>query len=209
MSVAHKPIGIVRAQYPRKLSPRPVPGQAYLQPAIEAMARVHAERNRAVFALTAPHRRAGTTYVVNLLAAELVRQFECTVAIVPPEALKGSDPGRLPQGFTEDSPGVWSAVPDKALEQLPDFALENIWISRGAADFDFVLIDCPALTSNSFAARFAYTVDGMFLVVEAGVTKVQQIRAAARSLTGTGSHLHGIVLNRRTYPIPKALYQLL
>jgi hypothetical protein len=208
MSAAPKPIG-VPAPVPRKPALKLARPDAYLQGAIEAMARVHAERGRAIFALTSANKGAGTTYIVNLLAQELVRQFDCTVAIVGPDALKGADPKQLPQGFIEESPHVWSAVADKALAQMPDFALENIWISRGAQNFDFVLIDCPSLASNSQTVRWANTAHGVFLIVEAGVTKRYQIESATRTLQATGSHLQGIILNRRTYPIPKALYKLL
>ena len=212
MSAAPRPFkgpAVVPAVASRKVPSKPARGPVFLQPAVEAMVRVYAERGRAVFALAAPNRGAGTSYVVNLLAQELVRQFDCTVAIVPSDALKGTDPKQLPQGFMEDSPKVWSAVADKALERMPDFALENVWISRGAQNFDFVLLDCPALASNAQTVRWASGADGMFLVVEAGVTKAPQIQLAQRSLVATGSNLQGIILNRRTYPIPKVFYKLL
>ena len=173
------------------------------------MARIRAERGRCEFAFAAPHRRAGTTYVVNLLAEELVAQFDAKVAVVPTEALKGCDPKRLPQGFTEQSPKLWTAVPDETLEHRPDFALENMWVSPGEHDFDFVLIDCPALDSNAQALRWAAEVDGLVLVVEAGVTRVEQIETAQRLLQSAAGRLAGTILNRRTYPIPKFLYKLL
>ena len=194
-------------QRKKKSGLRPMRG--FVQGAIETMARVHAERGRCVFAFTAPNRRAGTTYVVNLLAGELVSQFDATVAVVPAEALKGCDPKRLPQGFTEQSPNLWTAVPDETLEHMPDFALENVWISPGAQNFDFVLVDCPALDNSPQALRWASEVDGMLLVVEAGVTRVEQIETAQRLLQTSAGRLTGIILNRRTYPIPRFLYKLL
>jgi len=207
LSAAPKPVAVPAAA-PRKPAAKPAYVETYLQGAIEGMSRVHRERGRAVFALTSPNKGAGTTYVANLLAQELVRQFDCTVAVIGSDSMKGSDPKHLPQGFVEDSPGIWSAVPDRALEQMPDFALENIWISRGAQNFDFVLVDCPSLASNSQTARWANAANGVFLVVEAGVTKVHQIESAKRSLEATGSHLQGIIL-KRTYPIPRVLYKLI
>ena len=173
------------------------------------MARVHAERGQCVFAFTAANRRAGATYVVNLLAEELVAQFDATVAVVPTEALKGCDPKRLPQGFTEQSPNLWTAVPDEALEHMPDFALENVWISPGPHNFDFVLVDCPALDTNPLALRWASEVDGVVLVIEAGETRLEQIVTAQRLLKTAAGRLVGIILNRRTYPIPRFLYKLL
>jgi Mrp family chromosome partitioning ATPase len=173
------------------------------------MARVRKQHGKSVFAVTAPHRRAGSSYVVNLLAGELASRLEATVAVMPAETLKGGDPKHLPQGFVEHSPGVWTAVPDQTLEQMPDFALENVWISPGANNFDFVLLDCPAIDGNSQVMRWTSWADGVLLVVEAGVTRINQIEAAERALETSGSRLEGIILNRRSYPIPNFLYKLL
>src|SRR5882724_5707630 len=79
------------------------PPRAFLQAAIETMVRIHSERGRCVYSVTAPNRRAGVTYVVNLLAKELASQLGAKVAVISSEALKGCDPGHLPQGFTEQS----------------------------------------------------------------------------------------------------------
>ena len=192
---------------PKTTSARPA--RAFVQGVIETMARMHAERGRCVIVFTAPNRRAGTSYVVQLLAEELASQFESTVAVVPTEALKGCDPKHLPQGFVEQSHNLWTAVADQALEQMPEFALENVWVSPGNHSFDYVLIDCPSLDSSAQALRWAATVDGVILVVQAGVTRIEQIETAQRLLQTSSGHLAGIVLNRRTYPIPKFLYKIL
>ena len=136
-------------------------------------------------------------------------QFDCTVAVIPTDAIKGSDPRHLPQGYMERSPSIWTAVPDRELQQMPDFALENVWISTTGQNFDFVLVDCPSLATNSQALRWTGAADGVFLVVEAGATQISQIEAAHRMLRTSKSRLEGIILNRRTYPIPKFLYKLL
>jgi len=186
------------------------PAGVFLDNVVETMARVRAETGRGLFVLTAPHRKAGTTYVIDLLAKELTLQLDATVAVIPGEALKGTDPKRLPQGYIEHSQNIWTAVPDQSLDQMPDFALENVWVSPGKPNFDFILVDCPAITGNLQTVRWANAADGVFLVVEAGVTKVDQIEAAERALHGgPGKRLKGIVLNRRTYPIPSFLYRLL
>ena len=193
----------------RKKTNAPRVSRGFLQPCVEAMARVHSEKGRCVFAFTAPNRHAGTTHVVSLVAGELLAQFDATVAIVPTEALKGCDPKRLPQGFTEQSPNLWTAVPDETLQHMPDFALENVWISPGSHNFDFVLIDCPALSVNPVALRWAGEVDGIVCVVQAGVTRVDQIQSAQRLLEASSTKLAGMILNRRTYPIPNFLFKLL
>ncbi len=188
---------------------KPAQYPSYLQRVIETMARVRSEREQGVFAFTAPNRGAGTSYVINLLATELAKQFDCTVAVIPTEAIKGADPRKLPQGYIEHAPKIWTAVPDRELEQMPDFALENVWISTTGQNFDFVLVDCPALAGNSQALRWTAAADGVFLIVEAGVTQISQIESAQRMLHTANSRFEGIVINRRTYPIPKFVYQLL
>ena len=185
------------------------PSRSFVQGAIEAMARTRAEKGHCTFAFTAPNRRAGTTYVVSLLADELVAQFDATVAVVPADALKNCDPKRLPQGFTEQSHKLWKAVPDETLEHMPDFALENVWISADAKNFDFILIDCPSLDFNPLALRWASEVDGVVLVLQAGETRLEQIDTAQRLLRSSPGRLAGMILNKRTYPIPKFLYKLL
>ena len=194
---------------PRKRTALRPAARAFLQGAVETMARVRGEKGRSIFAFTAPHGRSGTSYIVNLLAEELVAQFDGTIAVIPSEALKGCDPKRLPQGYTEKSPGLWTALADETLQHLPDFALENIWISPGVQSFDFVLVDCPALESIPLALRWASEVDGVVLIVEAGVTRVDQVETSQRLLQTSGGRLVGMILNRRTYPIPKFLYKLL
>lgn len=206
MNAALKPTPV---SPPRKRRMGPRRSYAFVQEAVECMARVRGGLGRCVFAVVAPNRGAGTSHVVNVLAEELAWQFDASIAVVPTEALQGCDPRRLPQGFTEKSPNLWTAVPDETLHGMPDASLSNVWISAGAYSFDFVLIDCPALDVNPVGLRWAEQADGVLLVVEAGVTPVERIEAAERLLQGSTSRLAGMILNRRTYPIPKFLYRLL
>jgi len=57
--------------------------------------------------------------------------------------------------------------------------------------------------------RWTNSADGVFLVVAAGMTHVNQIEETQRLLKASASRLEGIILNRRNYPIPKFLYKLL
>ena len=182
---------------------------SFVQGAIEAMERVRAEHGRCVFVFTAPSRKTGTTYVVNMIAEELTAQFDATIAVIPTEALKGCDPKKMPQGYVEQAPKLWAAVPDEALNHMPDFALESVWISPGANGFDFVLVDCPALEASPVALRWAAEVDGVVMVVQAGSTRIDQIESAQRLLQSSAGKLKGMILNRRTYPIPRFLYKIL
>jgi hypothetical protein len=183
--------------------------RAFLDGVLDKMVLIHDERGPGMFAFAAPYWRTGTTHVVNLVADELVRRYRCTVAVMPTAALKESSPSDLPQGFLERSPGVYAAASDAELHHLSDAALEKVWIRPAARDFDFILVDCPALLCGAQALQWTNAADGVFLVVAAGQTHVNQIEEAQRLLKDSGSRLEGIVLNRRSYPIPELLYKLL
>jgi hypothetical protein len=170
-------------------------GRAFLDGVIDKMAQLHGERGARLFAFAAPHWRAGTTHVVHLVAEELARRYRCTVGVLPAEVLKDSHPAQLTPEFEECSPGVYVATANR--EHGPNYS------------FDFTLFDCPALLKGAQALQWTNAADGVFLVVAAGLTHVNQIEESQRLLKMSASRLEGLVLNRRSYPIPKALYKLL
>jgi hypothetical protein len=176
----------------------------FLDGVIDTMVQLHGERGAGVFAFVAPHWRAGTTHVVNLVAEELAQRFRCTVGVMPRATLKEGH-----QSFFERSAGVYVAASNAELQGMPDVALENVWINPGVKDFDFTLVDCPALLGGPQALRWTNSADGVFLVVTAGQTHVNQVQEAQRLLKDSASRLEGIILNRRSYAIPELLYKLL
>ena len=182
---------------------------AFLDGVIDRMMQLRTERGSGLFAFAAPHWRTGTTHVVNLLADELVLRYRCSVAVMPTAALKDSHPAQIAENFLERSPGIYVAASNAELQHLSDVALEKVWTSPATTDFDFTLIDCPALLTGTEALRWTHAAAGTFLVVAAGITHMNQIEEAQRLLKISASRLEGIVLNRRSYPIPKALYKLL
>ncbi|MGH9467062.1 MAG: GumC family protein, partial [Terriglobales bacterium] len=64
------------------------------------------------------------------------------------------------------------------------------------ARFDMVLIDCPPVLGFADAATVASVAEGVLLVVKAGATEQQKVRAALRQLRGVQAQILGIVLNR-------------
>ncbi len=75
--------------------------------------------------------------------------------------------------------------------------------------FDFVLIDAPPLNSYADAMVFGRLADGVVLVLEANVTRREAALRVAESLQATRIPVLGAVLNKRTFPIPSALYKRL
>jgi capsular exopolysaccharide synthesis family protein len=75
--------------------------------------------------------------------------------------------------------------------------------------FDFVLIDAPPLNPFADATKLSRLADGIVLVMEANSTRREAARKAKEDLNAADSRILAAVLNRRTYPIPEALYRRL
>jgi polysaccharide biosynthesis protein PslE len=76
----------------------------------------------------------------------------------------------------------------------------------GSRYHNFV-IDLPALSRCTAAARVAGQCDAAILVVECGEGKREVVREAVARLHESGVHLLGVVLNKRSFPIPEQLYR--
>jgi Mrp family chromosome partitioning ATPase len=77
------------------------------------------------------------------------------------------------------------------------------------AAFDFVLFDTPALGESSTALVVASRTDGLAMVVEANSTNRDAALRATRDAVTANVSILGAVLNKRTYPIPEAIYKKL
>jgi len=77
------------------------------------------------------------------------------------------------------------------------------------SEFDYVLIDVPALNQYSDAIGLGHLTDGVVLVLEANSTRRESARKVTESLRATNIPILAVVLNRRKYPIPNALYKKL
>jgi protein-tyrosine kinase len=76
-------------------------------------------------------------------------------------------------------------------------------------EFDYILIDTPALSSYNDAILLGQVADGMVLVVGSQSTRRDPARIAKESLESAKVAVLGAVLNRRTFPIPEKLYRKL
>lgn len=75
------------------------------------------------------------------------------------------------------------------------------------AEFDFVLVDTPAIDSGADALMFGQFADGVVLIVGSDCTRREAARHAKSSLESAQVPLLGAVLNKRTFPIPGAIYR--
>jgi capsular exopolysaccharide synthesis family protein len=76
------------------------------------------------------------------------------------------------------------------------------------AEFDFVVIDAPSVNLYADATVLGKLADGVVLVVQANSTRREAAKKAKESLASANVRLLGAVLNKRTFPIPQALYRM-
>jgi Mrp family chromosome partitioning ATPase len=77
------------------------------------------------------------------------------------------------------------------------------------ASFDFVLFDTPPLATSYDALVVASRSDGLAMVVEANSTNRDIALKAAKNTALANVRMLGVVLNKRTYPIPRSIFNKL
>jgi protein-tyrosine kinase len=75
--------------------------------------------------------------------------------------------------------------------------------------FDYVLIDSPPLNSYADGVAIGQLADGVVLVLEANATRREAAVKITENLRAAHIPILGAVLNKRTFPIPKFLYNML
>lgn len=191
--------------------PRAEEAASYVETAI---ARMVQSRERApdcgTFAFTAPQAGAGVTHVVDQVAVELARRTGEAVLIAPSSALDGvssRDLLRVCRAHIGAGPNVWRVMGYSNTEGACDGGADLISIAALPDSFGYVLIDCPALDTAPHVLSLGPHIDGVFLVVAAGETSRTRIVHAKRLLDASSVQLLGVILNKRTYPVPGFLYR--
>jgi capsular exopolysaccharide synthesis family protein len=76
-------------------------------------------------------------------------------------------------------------------------------------EFDYVLIDSSPLNTYSDGVVLGQLADGLVMVLEANSTRRDAATRVAGTLRAAQVRILGAVLNKRTFPIPETLYNLL
>ena len=163
-----------------------------------------------VFAFTAPTSGAGVTHVIRLTAEELARQTGERVLVAESGTLDGLNSrhiGKASRGAVEFSTNVRGLVQTHDLSEAPQ-DLERVVVDVLSRSFGFILIDCPALTKSADALLVAPQTDGVFMVVAAGETRRDEIHRARSLIREASGNLAGLILNKRTYPVPSPIFKL-
>ena len=74
------------------------------------------------------------------------------------------------------------------------------------AEFSYVLVDAPPVNQSADTLALGRAADGLVLVLEAHSTRREAARRVKEVLEASNVRLLGAVLNKRTFPIPNALY---
>jgi capsular exopolysaccharide synthesis family protein len=82
-------------------------------------------------------------------------------------------------------------------------------LERLNREYATIIIDGPAINVYPESILYAAQVDRAFLVVHAGITRVQVVSTALAKLNAGGCDQVEVVLNRRTFPIPPWIYRRL
>lgn len=75
--------------------------------------------------------------------------------------------------------------------------------------FDFVIVDAPPLTKYSDAIVLGQLADGLIVILEANATRREAASVAINNVRSANVPILAAVLNKRTFPIPQKLYNLL
>ncbi len=79
-------------------------------------------------------------------------------------------------------------------------------IKRLAEEYDYVILDAPAVLTASEVSLIAPMFDGVLLVVRCEATRWEVVNTATDKLHRVGSKVLGAVLNRRKFYIPRRFY---
>lgn len=98
--------------------------------------------------------------------------------------------------------GITITNPNQIFETLNISDLLN----RQTEQFDYIILDCPAVNSYPEATIIASQSDGVILVVQAHKTPREIVISAQTKLSNAKAHILGVVFNRRKYFIPRWIY---
>jgi hypothetical protein len=180
------------------------------------MASRHADAQGVTLGLVSIRRGEGVTYVGQRLSEQLAALSEGRTLFVPSHVVLANK-DVLDDAFSRASGhgelmtvvGADARQRDRSPRSPagPDGVLEaNLAALR---QFRHVIVDCGDLESGGDGLLVARALTAMLLVVEADRTSKADVTRARQMIERAGGKLLGCVLNKRRYPIPSLVYQLL
>jgi succinoglycan biosynthesis transport protein ExoP len=147
----------------------------------------------------------------NLRSPSLHTYFRSALAPGFAEAMKQDEP--IEQFLSPiDENHLW-LMTSGVTGSVPNGALNPVRLRDRFAElrkqFDFLLVDAPAIACFNDALTIGRISDGVVLVIASNSTRREAARAAKQRFTDAKVPIIGAVLNKRTYPIPESLYRRL
>ena len=182
------------------------------EPLIQKFAEIrHSRMEGAIFAFSSISMGEGVSYVTNQIAWELSRRSGESVLLTTAASLNDTLPASVAElEFSGRKSGkVWkfaNRFPDPESKQL-HIPAESLRFLRSR--FSYVLIDFPALRESTVVVPMGKYTDGVVLVIAAGETRRDHIGPAQSLFQASSCNLLGLVLNKRTDPVPRAIAKYL
>jgi len=85
----------------------------------------------------------------------------------------------------------------------------RLLITELRSEFDYVLVDTPAINACPDAVALGAIADGVVIVLKANSSRRETARRIVRELEQAKAKPLGVVLNQRTFPIPDSIYSKL
>jgi Mrp family chromosome partitioning ATPase len=147
----------------------------------------------------------------NLRAPSLHRQFQMEMENGFTDAMNDTRPIA---GFAKrvGKTNLWlmsSGAAGRELNGAMSPARLHARFSELRIQFDYLLIDIPPAASSPDGVLLAQMADGVVLVVGSNSTRRETARMVKQNFDAARVPVLGVVLNRRTYPMPEALYRRL
>jgi Mrp family chromosome partitioning ATPase len=156
---------------------------------------------------------AGSVCLVdaNLKSPGLDKQFAAENVYGLTDALRKREPIR---SFAQplSCPRLWlvsCGSPAEDGQSLLSSDRMRLRMTELRSEFDYVLIDTPAIGSSNDATVLGSVMDGLVLVLKANSSRRESARGAIHDLRAAKVRVLGAVLNQRTFPIPQAIYDKL
>jgi Mrp family chromosome partitioning ATPase len=181
---------------------------------------------------TAPERHSGCSWLVSRIAQRLAQGVARKVCVVDANlhwpslhSLFGiqNERGLIQATMRPDDPltGFSERISETNLWVIPSggplpdsngiLSSDNMKrrIAEVSREFDYVLIDTPALKPCADSGIIGGLTDGIVLVIAANSTKRDTAMNSKMILEAAHVPILGAVLNRRTFPVPDSVYQYL
>jgi Mrp family chromosome partitioning ATPase len=184
--------------------------------ALDSEGRLH---NRAV-AFTSALPEADVSYVVQSFAKDLAANTHKRVLIVDARAfhdLQATDVHQVVRQCAQtdmdnvmilsavEGTGRGPSITPKLTGWHSSPQIQQAYLKTLLWNFDYVIVDCPALSSSSDVKALAPILDGVAVVVEAKRRRVRRIQTSQHVVESFGGKFLGYILNQRRYPILTAL----